>query len=396
MITTPSNFKKRILVAVSGLSPAILTETIYALAVKNTPEFIPTEVHLITTIEGKLRAENTLLKGDSPKFKALCDDYQLSNINFTADNIHVIANQQGEAQDDIRTPEDNEAAADFITQTLFDLTRDPDSALHVSIAGGRKTMGYYVGYALSLFGRQQDRLSHVLVDMDYERCLDFFYPTPKAVIRNNLAEKPVDLSQAEVYLAEIPFVRIAPYMSEKDQLQSGKVRFSEAVALAQSSNAVNDIVIDAAQNQISIGEHKKDWASGDNELAFFIWFTTHCFNHNGEVEAPAAIKDDEGKYTLDYNQAYSEAFLNTYRSVVPHSAHAERVAKPLKNGMNYGFFSEKKSRVNSTLRKMFGPELASQFEIKQVYLEGKTKRGKKKAGFFTVGVQSHSCQVITP
>jgi CRISPR-associated protein (TIGR02584 family) len=28
--------------------------------------------------------------------------------------------------------------------------------------GERKTMGFYVGYALSLFGRAQDRLSHVI------------------------------------------------------------------------------------------------------------------------------------------------------------------------------------------------------------------------------------------
>jgi CRISPR-associated protein (TIGR02584 family) len=43
-------------------------------------------------------------------------------------------------------------------------TADPQASLHVSIAGERKTMGFYVGYALSLFGRTQGRLSHVLND----------------------------------------------------------------------------------------------------------------------------------------------------------------------------------------------------------------------------------------
>lgn len=71
--------------------------------------------------------------------------------------------------DDIISPEDNERAADCITAWIKDAAADDDAALHVSLAGGRKTMGYYVGYALSLFGRAQDRLSHVLVDDRYER-----------------------------------------------------------------------------------------------------------------------------------------------------------------------------------------------------------------------------------
>ena len=41
-------------------------------------------------------------------------------------------------------------------------------------------MGFYVGYALSLFGRAQDRLSHVLVPPPYESRKDFFYPRPGA------------------------------------------------------------------------------------------------------------------------------------------------------------------------------------------------------------------------
>ena len=43
--------------------------------------------------------------------------------------------------------------ADAITALVRALTADPGSAVHASIAGGRKTMGFYLGYALSLFGR---------------------------------------------------------------------------------------------------------------------------------------------------------------------------------------------------------------------------------------------------
>ena len=55
-----------------------------------------------------------------------------------------------------------------ITNLIRAFTADPESALHVSIAGGRKTMGFFLGYALSLYGRAQDKLSHVLVSPPFE------------------------------------------------------------------------------------------------------------------------------------------------------------------------------------------------------------------------------------
>ena len=61
-------------------------------------------------------------------------------------------------------------------------TLDDDTQLMVSIAGGRKTMGYYAGYALTLFGRHQDQLSHVLVSEEFEGNRDFFFPTRQTEI----------------------------------------------------------------------------------------------------------------------------------------------------------------------------------------------------------------------
>lgn len=56
-----ADFPRRVLLAVCGLSPQVLTETIYALAVKRKPLFIPTEIHLVTTQEGARRVRLTLL-----------------------------------------------------------------------------------------------------------------------------------------------------------------------------------------------------------------------------------------------------------------------------------------------------------------------------------------------
>ncbi|MBP8198387.1 MAG: TIGR02584 family CRISPR-associated protein, partial [Chromatiaceae bacterium] len=163
-------YPRRILLAVTGLTPQVVTETLYALAVQRQPAFIPTEIHLLTTAEGAEAARLGLLSADPGWFHRLCRDYALPAMTFDASHIQVLRDVDGAPLEDIRTPADNQRAADTITETLRTLTADPDAALHVSIAGGRKTMGYYLGYALSLFARPQDRLSHVLVSAPFEGC----------------------------------------------------------------------------------------------------------------------------------------------------------------------------------------------------------------------------------
>ncbi|MDQ7005466.1 MAG: CRISPR-associated ring nuclease Csm6 [Ghiorsea sp.] len=158
---------KKILLAVTGMSPQIITELVYALAVKKEPVFIPDEIHIITTSEGSDRLRLMLLSKDPGWFYRLCKDYNLPDINFSEDHIHVLKDAHGDPMNDIITPEDNEAAADHILDIVRSFTNDDHCILHASIAGGRKTMGFYLGYALSLYGRTTDELSHVLVSEGY-------------------------------------------------------------------------------------------------------------------------------------------------------------------------------------------------------------------------------------
>jgi len=85
------------------------------------------------------------LHPDGGQFHALLADYPaIGRPRFDDDCIHVIAAADGAPLSDIRTPEENAAAADAITALVAELTRDEEAALHVSIAGGRKTMGFYL------------------------------------------------------------------------------------------------------------------------------------------------------------------------------------------------------------------------------------------------------------
>ena len=190
----PDCYPRRILLCVAGLSPQIVTETLYALTVIGEPRFVPTEIHLLTTAEGAERARLTLLSEEPGWFHRLRRDYGLPEIRFTLDTLHLLRAADGRPLNDIREVADNEALADAITAKVRELTTDPDSAVHASIAGGRKTMGFYLGYALSLFGRPQDRLSHVLVSSPFESNPNFFYPAPveRVIFGNGPDQRPLD------------------------------------------------------------------------------------------------------------------------------------------------------------------------------------------------------------
>ena len=249
----PHEHPRRILVAVTGLSPQVVTETLYALAVRAQPAFVPTEVRLITTEAGARGGELSLLHPDTGAFHRLRADYNLPPIEFDPERIQVLKDAHGQPLDDIRSLEDNTRAADSITEIIRNLTQDADSALHVSIAGGRKTMGFYVGYALSLYGREQDRLSHVLVSAHYESNPDFFYPTPysRVIYTAPPDRRPLDTRDAGVTLADIPFVRLSEGLSA--ELVAGKASFSEAVAQAQRTLPKLALVLDPTTRTVRAG-----------------------------------------------------------------------------------------------------------------------------------------------
>ena len=266
---SPHTMPHRILLAVTGLTPQIVTETLYALACRSEDPWIPHEIHLITTVTGANNARLNLLAGER-WFHRLCEDYGLPPITFTPEHIHVLQDAEGRPLDDIRTQDDNTLAADFITETLRQLTADPNSELHVSIAGGRKTMGYYLGYALSLYGRPQDRLSHVLVSDPYETNRDFYYPTPyERPIYSKRGDKEitVDASHAKVDLADIPFVRLRDGMPER--LCTGHVSFMQAVTTANRGLEEPRLVLDVQKRHAQADE--QDINLTGTEFLILLW-----------------------------------------------------------------------------------------------------------------------------
>jgi len=341
---------KKILLAVSGLSPQIVTESLYALAFCREAPLVPDEVHLITTREGAERARLLLLSETPGWFYQLCREYGLPAIAFDHHHIHIIQDHANLAMEDIRTPEDNAAAADCITRIVRDLTGDPDSMLHVSIAGGRKSMGFYLGYALSLFGRPRDEMSHVLVSHPYESLKDFFYPSKEKRIIFTRDEKPLDASKARVWLANIPFVRMRHGIPEA--LRRGDASFSDVVAAASRAFVEPSLRIDLKARKLMtpIGEIHLPPV----DLAFYLWVAMIRKDGQDAIPCPSDGCPDRD---------YGKLFFDNYRIVANNGFRGhDRTGEALRDGMTKAYFEQCKSRINKALRLGLGVN-ASPYEI---------------------------------
>jgi CRISPR-associated protein (TIGR02584 family) len=331
---------RKILLAVSGLSPQVVTETLYALTQEQSPAFIPDQVILLTTQEGAERAKLGLLTGSTAQFHQFCRDYKLQGIQFNESCIRVITNSQGEPLSDIRTPQDNTDVADFICQVVRELTEE-DTELHVSIAGGRKTMGYYLGYALSLFGRPQDKLSHVLVSEHYESNPDFWYPTPEHKVIYTRDDKPLDAAMAKVYLAEIPFVRLREFLPETTPIKHRG--FNDTVSLMQSL-ASKTLRLNIEQSCIKLGSLTIKLEP--SLFAFYLWLAERAKASMLPIVKP-------GKQ--EFNQQYAQEYLHYYTQVVGEFDASEGdLADTLKRGMDEDFISTKVSKIKRQIKNHIG------------------------------------------
>lgn len=202
---------REILIFVTGTTPQIVTETLYCLTQVAEPPVFPDEIQIITTLGGRERIEDELLK--KGRLLAVSKEFGLPPIPLRSESIHVISDEGGHPLEDIREVSHNESLGDFIANFIREKTEDPNVRLHCSLAGGRKTMSFYLGSALQLFGRPWDKLYHVLVTPEFESHPEFYYKPKKnrvLEVRDSSGKmiKKLQTKDAEISLAELPFVRL--------------------------------------------------------------------------------------------------------------------------------------------------------------------------------------------
>lgn len=339
---------KNILLCVTGLSPQVITETLYAL--KDSNDF-PQEVHILGTGEGIRRAKLELLNEGRGHIEKLCSEYELPIPLLQPANFHCVTNEAGEPLFDMQTEQDHQDTSNLLFDVIRKLTTSEKIKLHVSLAGGRKTMGFYAGYILSLVGRSQDCLSHVIVDQDFEGHPDFFYPPKKqTVIHHRVSNKPMDASQATVTLAYIPIVKLNGLLPETEVAQS--TGFTDLVERTQPF--VDRVTIEADFESSELLVNQIPIKLDRLNFIWYIWLMARHLSGKERV-GPLASSSDYQTVTEEFSWFYSE-LLGEFGG-------DDRTLSVFEQILDDKFVRERQSRVNKALAIAFGQQKAEQIGV---------------------------------
>ncbi|MDW8309399.1 MAG: CRISPR-associated ring nuclease Csm6, partial [Verrucomicrobiales bacterium] len=326
-----------VLMAVTGMSPAILTETLWALANPNdgAEPLLPHRIIVVTTSQGRERLGELFqpsrqLNGSTP-WDALREALRRrghaleGRLRFgqTADDIRVITATDPDTSrslelPDIRNRADNEAAADFLLEQVRAIVENPDTQLIASIAGGRKTMSALLYACMTLIGRETDRLTHVLVSEPFETLRDFWFPAqpggPLPVKSPGSAGSVSSLSPAaaSVDLADVPFVPLRNLFEREFSRKPGTfLRLVEncRISIRQRAAAHLKLTLDTARAELEV--NGQTFRLSPSEM-LVIWFLARRAKQ-GEPPYPAYKDALDDLNTFRQEQLADKKDFNDWR-----------------------------------------------------------------------------------
>lgn len=249
---------KRVLLITMGETPQIVTETVYAL-LKKEPPWVPDRIILATTGSGEsifyngrdldykgepLRVPIKPLLGEGGQLKKLYTFLKRER-DFVAPEIMTAKTPDKITVNDVRSETEIDAFAELVIDLVRDVTANDETELHLSFAGGRKTMSSVTAQILSIFGRPQDVLSHCLVELEkVEKSDDFWWPG---------SNPEIDTANAKVLLHESPYVRFRASISETEAIRNRTLTFQQIVESANNALSARTITLDLVNYSLLVG-----------------------------------------------------------------------------------------------------------------------------------------------
>ncbi|MBI2928884.1 MAG: TIGR02584 family CRISPR-associated protein [Verrucomicrobia bacterium] len=311
----------------TGMSPAVLTETVWALANPQdaSSPILPDDVVAITTAKGQQTITEQLLTpapdfGGQTIWQALRHDLLGANVagdgrltlRITLIEQRDPASGATRPLEDIRHPEENLAAAEFILGQVRQHTTAKDRRLIASLAGGRKTMSALLHAAFSHLARPQDRLTHILVNEPFESPAlkpRFFYPGQPSQTLTAPDGKTYQARDARLDLADVPFAPLRlrfPDIAEIPSRFADLVRtYSETFRRDATQLAVIELLNDPprvvvnglpvemeGERQLTVirfllAANQKQWLQKDQGEALEIFKAWHGYAPQLELVRPA-------------------------------------------------------------------------------------------------------------
>lgn len=323
-----------VLLCASGMSPAIITETLYALITRPEP-FLPREIHVITTTKGKEKIEGELFtphldtqgQAQPTPVEALLADHWPVGVprpRFGLDTLHLIDDFE-----DVNSIEANEAAGDCMFNTFLQLQRGQhlqrDAAhaqqpvqIHASIAGGRKTMSFLMGHAFSLLAAPQDELSHVLVNSPFEfvKKPNFYFKPKTPVLYEDFN---ISTADARIELGLIPALKLGqaswmPLHWQDGSTPAHRMGLSAAVRLFNAQNQPEPLELTVVQSktdpELLQGRVHVCGVAIDLPFVEFAWLVIYALLKENAKHAP----DGEWLHPDDLNADFWDALPDDFSS----------------------------------------------------------------------------------
>jgi len=348
--------QNNILVSVSGLTPQVITEALYFLCVKKKIKI--NEIYVITTQKGKnvLQGKenipgttNTTLKKEITE---LCRHYKLSEPKFDLTGRHIIAAREESAElTDIRTDIHNQLFPNKIAEFIKQKTSKPENVLHCLITGGRKSMSVHLAGVLSLFGREHDKLYHILTSEKFE--FKGFYPKTKEEIKS-------------LELSEIPYVRLRPLVSPsltQKELNSKTyidfVRYTQTRLSLVSEN--QHLLIDIPRRSLIFND--KSITLEPLQLALYCLIIQKYYADKKPVKIHEIV-------SVSFAKELKEFLIE----FIPSFHESDSAKKPWWiNGLDDTSFRSKRSKINQKINEFIDdPNLAENFTISSNKVYGET------------------------
>ncbi len=341
---------KSVLLAVCGLAPQVITETLYALHREGRSV---DAIRVITTAKGKRCCIAQLFGAGDGHYLRYLEDYGFSpdEIDFGPQHVRAVTAPDGREIDDLARVEESEWFLAACLEEAFNWCNRDDWRVFFSIAGGRKTMGASLMIAAQFYARPWDRVYHVLVSPEFESSAEFFYPPPTSRKVQLFDEK------GQPYLKETRYAQVTlvpmPFISVRDRLSPELLKRPESPGALMSSLVRDNppvLVVDCQGRKIAWRGRELDMTPA--HLALYAFFALQKRSAN-------CGRDRCGNCTdcyLDWEAINARAgeIARIYQTLRPYYPGREGSESGI-TAISKENFNSYKSKIRGILERAYGP-----------------------------------------
>lgn len=372
------------LLALVGRHPQIITESLFALKHYHSIEI--DRLVIVSTESCARMAKKALLspqKNSVSRLQACIEEHQLPSLSPQDIEFHVPSNDKGQPIDDVKSPSEMAAMSNSLLKLVKQHTHCNQVQLHASLAGGRKTMTFYLSYAMSVYAREHDTLHHVFVTPQFENS-EFYHP---------LASD--SRQQDSVRLADIPFVRLRNNLPTKFFTQT--ITFSQTELFYKTLNAPLGLSLKPEAKTICCSG--VDIPVSAANYAFYSLMLDDLLTSNEGFDCPTPENPDIALAVIYLNKRLEMEGLKHQFTDLPEVAdYAQQFSQELKRneinglrtGMKKSFIVDRKSQISQALLKELPPVVAEHYDIDSI--DSTRRQGANKPVHY-FGIQLEACYI---